>query len=77
MNKEKIFEEMKALILVVKDEGDKLTNDVAFKKQWQERESKLVNAMENIDSCEALWLNEKYGEWYAKEIEPLANNFKL
>jgi len=70
MTKEECFELMKWLILQVRDNGENLKSDEMLKADWVAKQKHLDSAIKTLNSCDALWLNDVFGLWHRKEIEP-------
>jgi hypothetical protein len=70
MNKEQILEDLKSLVLMIRDDGEKLRSDKAFRDNLKQKHLELNKYMEELNSCDADWFNTEYGKWHKKEIMP-------
>lgn len=71
MTKEESLELMKWLILQLRDNGQKLKDDPMLMADWVAKQKHLETSVKALNSCDALWINDNYGVWYKKEIEPI------
>jgi len=70
MNKEQILEDLKGLVLMFRDNGDKFRSDEIFRNDLEQKRLKLTKELEELNSCDADWFNTEYGKWHKKEIMP-------
>ncbi len=45
--------------------------DDNIKLKWNIKRDIIVDGLNGLNSCDLLWVSEKYSEWFAKEIFPL------
>ena len=69
MTKEQILELLKQQILTLRD-NDPAFKDQMYKLDWSEKTNLLTKEIKKMNSCDMLWLDEKYGEFFKKEIQP-------
>ena len=70
MTKEEALELMKEVILIIKNDTDKLMTDRSYMLSWLENNKKLDAVVKELSSCDMLWIDEQYGPWFKENIEP-------
>ena len=70
MKKEETLKMMQNLILSVRDEGQRLFEDRIFREEWQNNLKKLDEGLKILNSCDALWVYDKYGAWHKDQGFP-------
>jgi hypothetical protein len=63
VTKEEAFKELTGLILELKDKTKFLDNP-ELAHEWKHRHVRLTNEMASLNSCDQLWLSEKYELWF-------------
>jgi len=69
MTKEEVLELLKHLILILRDQKEKL-NDARLMADWVAKYKHLCKEHEKLSSCDILWVGDEYDKWYKKEIKP-------
>ena len=68
--KEEAFKLLTELVgMVIEDQGKSLDTNENVKREWLYRKQELDKAMEQMNSCDMCWLNDKYGEWFRENVE--------
>lgn len=70
MNKETCLELLKSLVLQLRDNSDELKTNFQLQKDFVVKYQLLNQHIKSLNSCESDWLNDQYGEFFKKEIEP-------
>ena len=73
MTKEEILELLKAQMLALRDRSTELQKNSRLRADWVAKTKHMQDTIKNISSCDAIWLDEEYGKWFKKEIQPLVN----
>jgi len=84
-SKEKILEELIDLILTLKNkskEFDKKSESYnhALVIRWTEKQKIITEAIESLNSCDSIWLNDEYAKWaqdnLVKDWDKIKASFK-
>jgi hypothetical protein len=67
MNKEKLFDDLKDLILTLK-KNPYMKSDVFLVKKWQDKQQKVLTEIKKLSIDDHKWLDQQYQIWYKKEI---------
>lgn len=67
MKKEEAFKLLVGLILELKDKN-KFIQNPSLADDWKKRHAQLKPVIESLNSCDQLWLSEKYEIWFRQEF---------
>ena len=70
MNKEETLDFLKHLVLQLRDHSKEIQSDPRLMKDWAAKSKSLENTLKSLNSCDANWVNDKYGGFFKKEIQP-------
>ena len=73
MNKEEALSLIKHLITELRDNEAILKANPKLMQDWVAKQKHLDEQVKKLNSCDMLWLDEKYGEWFRKEVKPHIN----
>jgi len=73
MKRETIFNGLKDLILTLKSVNIERDEILSL---WLTKYKELEKEIDNMNSCDMLWLSEEYETWYTEEIVPLDEELK-
>ena len=74
MTKEEVLNDLKELVIALRDNSEKLRSDPVFAAGWLSKQKSVSLEASRLNSCDASWLNDEYGEWFRQEIEPAIEN---
>ena len=70
MNKEQTLEKLKELVLVLRDRSGDFRKDPQLAEEWLKKEREVTKSLKSMNSCDVSSLNDEYGAWFKKEIQP-------
>jgi hypothetical protein len=69
MTNAELLEELKAIILDLRDNESEFIDNPERQEAWDARRERCVREMEGRSSKDMLWLNDAYAEWFANTIK--------
>jgi len=69
MTKEQILELLKDTITTLKVKNRELLTNKDLRRAWDNQNEMVREAVRGLDSCDMLWLNDHYAEWFKANIQ--------
>ena len=70
MSKEIVLQELKGLILFMKEHNLDLVKKPEVRKIFNDKKSHVENLSKKLNSCELGWVDDNYGKFMREKIEP-------
>jgi hypothetical protein len=77
MNKEEALELLKHLILQLRDHSKEIQDNPKLMQDWVAKSKYLENAIKSLNTCDSNWINDEYGRFFKKEIQPYISKLDL
>jgi len=70
MDKQEILDLLKHLILQLRDHSKDIQKDPRLMQDFIAKAKHLENILQSLNSCDALYIEDEYGKFFKKEVQP-------
>lgn len=64
MTKEQVLSLLKDSVTMLKTKGEEMKTNEPMFNAWKQQTEKVNKACEEMNSCDADWMNAEYGKWF-------------
>ena len=76
MTKEQILALLKDSVITLRDKGRTFHDNEALRNAWMNQNTKISEAVKELNSCDMLWVNDEYAKWMQENFSDYIEKLK-